>query len=164
MSRRQGSTSARSPASSLRRWSSCPRRVQSAMPCRMQNTRVVKKLARRLSTRFVVFGVYGISVGPRGLGLIADYMTHEGAYTPLNRAGIESGFAPILKMSFGETTMHFLSHAMLHNDRQVKAECVDQLGRVPNQVAPVALSCTRTSTSTRSTRRGQSRQKVGAVR
>lgn len=34
-----------------------------------------------------VFAVYGISVDPRHLGLIADYMTHEGSYKALNRHG-----------------------------------------------------------------------------
>ena len=62
-----------------------------------------------------VFGVYGIQVDPRHLGLIADYMTHEGGYKPLNRAGIESCASPLLKMSF-ETTMHFLEQATLHGD------------------------------------------------
>ena len=50
---------------------------------------------------------------PRHLGLIADYMTHEGAYKPLNRNGIESCPSPLQKMSF-ETTMTFLAQAMLH--------------------------------------------------
>ena len=62
-----------------------------------------------------VFGVYGIAVDPRHLGLIADYMTHEGGYKPLNRAGIEACASPLLKMSF-ETTMHFLNSATLHNE------------------------------------------------
>ena len=62
-----------------------------------------------------VFGVYGIGVDPRHLGLIADYMTHEGGYKPLNRSGIESCASPLLKMSF-ETTMHFLTQSTLHND------------------------------------------------
>ena len=34
-----------------------------------------------------VFGVYGISVNARHLGLIADFMTHEGTYKALNRHG-----------------------------------------------------------------------------
>ena len=63
-----------------------------------------------------VFGVYGISVDPRHLGLIADYMTHEGGYKPLNRAGIESCASPLLKMSF-ETTMNFLNQATLHGQQ-----------------------------------------------
>jgi len=65
-----------------------------------------------------VFGVYGIAVDARHLGLIADYMTHEGAYTPLNRGGIESCASPLLKMSF-ETTMHFLDQATLHGERDL---------------------------------------------
>ena len=59
-----------------------------------------------------VFGVYGIQVDPRHLGLIADYMTHEGAYKPLNRAGMESCSSPLLQMSF-ETTMKFLEKATM---------------------------------------------------
>jgi len=62
-----------------------------------------------------VFGVYGISVDPRHLGLIADYMTHEGGYKPLNRNGIDSCGSPLLKMSF-ETTMNFLESATLNGD------------------------------------------------
>eukprot|EP00163_Fabomonas_tropica_P030503 TRINITY_DN690_c0_g1_i4.p1 TRINITY_DN690_c0_g1~~TRINITY_DN690_c0_g1_i4.p1 ORF type:complete len:1694 (+),score=564.87 TRINITY_DN690_c0_g1_i4:426-5507(+) len=59
-----------------------------------------------------VFGVYGISVDPRHLSLIADYMTFEGGYKPFNRMGIESNTSPFLKMTF-ETTMHFLTDAAL---------------------------------------------------
>lgn len=57
-----------------------------------------------------VFSVYGISVDPRHLGLIADYMTFEGGYKPFNRTGIEASTSPFLKMSF-ETTMRFLTEA-----------------------------------------------------
>ena len=39
----------------------------------------------------------------------------EGAYKPLNRAGIESAASPLLKMSF-ETTMHFLHQATLNGE------------------------------------------------
>ena len=63
-----------------------------------------------------VFGVYGIAVDPRHLGLIADYMTHEGAYKPLNRSGIESNASPLLKMSF-ETTMHFMQQSVLLGEK-----------------------------------------------
>ena len=45
-----------------------------------------------------VFGVYGIAVDQRHLGLIADYMTHEGGYKPLNRNGIESCCSSIQKI------------------------------------------------------------------
>lgn len=57
-----------------------------------------------------VFAVYGISVDPRHLSLIADYMTFEGGYKPFNRTGIETSTSPLLKMSF-ETTMRFLTEA-----------------------------------------------------
>ena len=62
-----------------------------------------------------VAGAYGISVDPRHLGLIADYMTHEGAYKPLNRNGIGSSVSPLLKMSF-ETTVSFLTDAAITGD------------------------------------------------
>lgn len=62
-----------------------------------------------------VFGVYGISVDARHLGLIADFMTHEGGYKPLNRHGMVSEPSPLLKMSF-ETTMGFLADATTHGD------------------------------------------------
>ena len=79
-----------------------------------------------------VFGVYGIQVDPRHLGLIADYMTHEGEYKPLNRAGIESCASPLLKMSF-ETTMHFLEQATIHGDTDTLTSPSSSiiLGRAP---------------------------------
>ncbi len=47
-----------------------------------------------------VFGVYGINVNNRHLGLLADYMTFEGGYRPLNRLGINSNSSPFQKISF----------------------------------------------------------------
>ena len=58
-----------------------------------------------------VFGVYGITVDPRHLALIADYMTFEGGYRPMNRMGIDGSASPFLKMSF-ETSMKFLTQAV----------------------------------------------------
>jgi len=80
-----------------------------------------------------VFGVYGISVDPRHLGLIADYMTHEGAYQPLNRNGMESCASPLLQMSF-ETTMNFLEKATLHgvSDPLTSPSASIVLGKPPN--------------------------------
>ena len=73
--------------------------------------------ARQTITKEIssVFGVYGISVDERHLGLIADYMTHEGGYKPLNRNGIESCCSSIQKMTF-ETTTHFLAQAAINAD------------------------------------------------
>jgi len=62
-----------------------------------------------------VFQVYGITVDPRHLSLIADYMTHEGGYKPLNRTGMETSGSPLHKMSF-ETTTHFMTQAALMGD------------------------------------------------
>ena len=60
-----------------------------------------------------VFGVYGIHVDARHLGLLADYMTFSGGFRPLNRAGIENQGSPLLQMSF-ETTTTFLTNAATH--------------------------------------------------
>lgn len=60
-----------------------------------------------------VFDVYSISVDPRHLTLIADYMTQDGAYRPMNRAGMENIESPFQQMSF-ETTTHFLNNAILY--------------------------------------------------
>lgn len=66
-----------------------------------------------------VFGVYGITVDPRHLSLIADYMTFEGGYKAMNRIGMEETSSAFLQMSY-ETTVHFLKQAAL-------AKCSDQL-------------------------------------
>ncbi|XP_071952689.1 DNA-directed RNA polymerase I subunit RPA1-like [Antedon mediterranea] len=60
-----------------------------------------------------VFKVYGITVDPRHLSLIADYMTFEGVYMPFNRTGLETNASPLQKMTF-ESTMHFLKEATIH--------------------------------------------------
>jgi len=59
-----------------------------------------------------VFAVYGISVDPRHLMLIADYMTYDGDYKPMNRYGMGSQASEFLKMSY-ETTVQFLMQAAL---------------------------------------------------
>ena len=56
-----------------------------------------------------------LQVDPRHLNLIADYMTFEGGYRPLNRMGITSNASPLLKMSF-ETSMNFMTDACLHGE------------------------------------------------
>ena len=65
-----------------------------------------------------VFAVYGIGVNPRHLGLLADYMTQGGGYSPLNRSGMEERKmdSPFLQMTF-ETTMNFLTRAATHAER-----------------------------------------------
>lgn len=57
-----------------------------------------------------VFAVYGINVNPRHLGLIADFMTRNGSYVPMNRMGMMHCSSPLLQMSF-ETTCTFLTRA-----------------------------------------------------
>lgn len=61
-----------------------------------------------------VFAVYGISVDPRHLTLIADYMTYDGGYKPMNRIGMLTSSSGFLKMSF-ETTATFLVEAAMKN-------------------------------------------------
>lgn len=64
----------------------------------------------------MVFGVYGISVDPRHLSLIADFMTFNGGYRAFNRIGMEESSSPFLKMSF-ETTMKYLVNASVRQER-----------------------------------------------
>jgi DNA-directed RNA polymerase beta' subunit len=62
-----------------------------------------------------VFGGHGISVDPRHLSLIADYMTRDGAYQAFNRMGYRGNTSPFMKMSF-ETTLAFLRDAVQEGD------------------------------------------------
>ncbi|KAG7392674.1 DNA-directed RNA polymerase I subunit RPA1 [Phytophthora pseudosyringae] len=59
-----------------------------------------------------VFGVYGISVDPRHLSLLADYMTAHGGYMPLNRMGMNNKGSSLQQITF-ETSMKFMSQAAL---------------------------------------------------
>uniref|UniRef100_A0A1B6E2G9 DNA-directed RNA polymerase n=2 Tax=Clastoptera arizonana TaxID=38151 RepID=A0A1B6E2G9_9HEMI len=59
-----------------------------------------------------VFKVYGITVDPRHLLLIADYMTFDGTFQPLSRKGIEANSSPLQQMSF-ESSLAFLKSAVL---------------------------------------------------
>lgn len=62
-----------------------------------------------------VFGVYGIKVNPRHLGLLADYMTQQGGYKPLNRLGMDASPAVFQKISY-ETSMGFILDAAMRGD------------------------------------------------
>ncbi|KAK3703084.1 hypothetical protein LTR37_014695 [Vermiconidia calcicola] len=59
-----------------------------------------------------VFSGHGISVDPRHLTLIADYMTRDGVYQAFSRMGYRGNPSPFMKMSF-ETTVGFLRDAVL---------------------------------------------------
>ena len=61
-----------------------------------------------------VFAVYGISVDPRHLTLIADYMTYDGGYKAMNRIGMADASSAFLQMSY-ETTANFMIDAALNN-------------------------------------------------
>lgn len=61
-----------------------------------------------------VFAVYGISVDPRHLTLIADYMTFDGGYKAMNRIGMADASSSFLQMSY-ETTAGFMIDAALNN-------------------------------------------------
>jgi DNA-directed RNA polymerase I subunit RPA1 len=96
-----------------------------------------------------VFSVYGITVDHRHLSLVADYMTFEGGYKPLNRAGIDSSTSPFVRMTF-ETSAAFLTQAALEGevdalDSASARLCLGQLLRsgtgafdmlVPNEERP----------------------------
>ncbi|POS87315.1 beta and beta-prime subunits of DNA dependent RNA-polymerase [Erysiphe pulchra] len=62
-----------------------------------------------------VFASHSISVDPRHLNLIADFMTRGGGFTPFNRNGMKSSVSPFMKMSF-ETTVGFLAEAVCDGD------------------------------------------------
>lgn len=64
----------------------------------------------------MVFGVYGISVDPRHLSLISDFMTFNGDYRAFNRIGMDESSSPFLRMSY-ETTMRFLVAASTTQER-----------------------------------------------
>jgi DNA-directed RNA polymerase I subunit RPA1 len=59
-----------------------------------------------------VFGVYGITVNPRHLSLLADYMTNNGDYMPLNRTGMINKGSSFQQITF-ETSMKFLTGAAM---------------------------------------------------
>ncbi|KFB45117.1 hypothetical protein ZHAS_00013038 [Anopheles sinensis] len=58
-----------------------------------------------------VFSVYGITIDPRHLLLVADYMTASGRYTAMNRMGMVDA-SPLQQLSF-ESSITFLKRAML---------------------------------------------------
>ncbi|XP_058072061.1 DNA-directed RNA polymerase I subunit 1 isoform X2 [Magnolia sinica] len=63
-----------------------------------------------------VFKPYAISIDIRHLTLIADYMTADGGYRPMNRFGMaDSSTSPLCKMSF-ETATKFIVEAALHGE------------------------------------------------
>jgi DNA-directed RNA polymerase I subunit RPA1 len=64
-----------------------------------------------------VFGAYGISVDPRHLSLIADYMTYDGGFKAMNRTGMADASSPFLQMSF-ETTANFMMEAVLGSQKE----------------------------------------------
>ncbi|XP_055383331.1 DNA-directed RNA polymerase I subunit RPA1, partial [Condylostylus longicornis] len=59
-----------------------------------------------------VFKVYGITVNPRHLLLVADYMTFDGIFKPLSRKGMEFSSSPLQQMSF-ESSLKFLKDAAI---------------------------------------------------
>lgn len=58
-----------------------------------------------------VFESHSISVNPRHLTLVADWMTRAGGFAPFNRNGFSDKTSPFAKMSF-ETTFGFLRDAV----------------------------------------------------
>ncbi|CAH2048406.1 unnamed protein product, partial [Iphiclides podalirius] len=63
-----------------------------------------------------VFNVYGITVDPRHLTLVADYMTYNGVFEPMSRKGMESSTSPLQQMSF-ESSLIFLKEAVLNSKK-----------------------------------------------
>ena len=84
-----------------------------------------------------VFNAYGIAVDVRHLSLIADYMTFQGGFRPMNRLGMESNTSPWLKMTF-ETCLHFMSSAAEY--AHVKKTLVENEVRVRGVPARVLMT------------------------
>lgn len=63
-----------------------------------------------------VFNVYGITVDPRHLSLVADYMTYNGIFEPMSRKGMEASSSPLQQMSF-ESSLIFLREAVLNSKK-----------------------------------------------
>ncbi|CAG9786553.1 unnamed protein product [Diatraea saccharalis] len=63
-----------------------------------------------------VFNVYGITVDPRHLSLVADYMTFNGVFEPMSRKGMESSASPLQQMSF-ESSLIFLKDAVINSKK-----------------------------------------------
>lgn len=59
-----------------------------------------------------VFKVYGITVDPRHLSLVASFMTSGGGYRAFSRLGMGDCTSPLQQMSF-ETSIEFLKRATL---------------------------------------------------
>lgn len=83
-----------------------------------------------------VFGAYGIAVDPRHLGLVADHMTFDGGYRPLNRAGMADFSSPCLqvKNSKNATTNHVFRLLTAH---------LHSLAFVPSFYASLVQVCAR---------------------
>ncbi|XP_063236510.1 DNA-directed RNA polymerase I subunit RPA1 [Bacillus rossius redtenbacheri] len=76
--------------------------------------------ARRVIIKEVqdVFRMYGITVDPRHLLLVADYMTSGGQFDPFSRKGLDLNVSPLQKMSF-EASLGFLRTATLQGKTDV---------------------------------------------
>ncbi|XP_065082570.1 DNA-directed RNA polymerase I subunit RPA1 [Ochlerotatus camptorhynchus] len=59
-----------------------------------------------------VFKVYGITINPRHLLLVADYMTADGTFKSMSRKGMEHNVSPLQQISF-ESSIQFLKAAAL---------------------------------------------------
>lgn len=63
-----------------------------------------------------VFGAYGIDVDKRHLSMIAEFMTFDGGYRPMNRLGMgQFSTSPFGKMTF-ETATKFIVEAATHGE------------------------------------------------
>jgi DNA-directed RNA polymerase I subunit RPA1 len=62
-----------------------------------------------------VFSVYGISVDPRHLFVLADFMTSEGGFRAMSRHGMASASSPLLKITF-ETSTNFMTNCLLYGE------------------------------------------------
>lgn len=70
-----------------------------------------------------MFKVYGITVDPRHLSLVADYMTSGGSYRPFNRVGMGDSTSAMQQISF-ETATEFLKNASLQGELSLMCQII----------------------------------------
>lgn len=66
-----------------------------------------------------MFKVYGITVDPRHLSLVASFMTSGGGYRAFSRVGMADCTSPLQQMTY-ETATEFLKNATLQGNRVCK--------------------------------------------
>jgi len=88
-----------------------------------------------------VFAVYGISVDPRHLSLIADFMTYDGEYKAMNRMGMQDTSSTFLQMSFESTSMFMVEAAMHKRNDHMMSPSANIVMGTPMRHGTGAFEC-----------------------